>query len=175
MCKKLRFISDIGNKQIKDFQDYGLRLRRLYIIFGIIGIIDVFTTYAKHDSVEVQSALQIAGLVLYLGIIYLLSQLSDKTVHDTSLRSTVVHLIVLLMANTAVSLTVFIYLLLYYYSWTVFFSLFSLVLQVAGIYIFFYFKSKIDEEMDAASGHYVGSENDNIPIVQAFPVDSSHV
>ena len=76
MCNKYKFIADIDNKSVADFMEYGNRLRRVYLIFGIIALINIITTFTKEDHII--RILQVLGILLYAGIITCLQMIQNK-------------------------------------------------------------------------------------------------
>ena len=66
MCRKFRFIADIDNKTVKDFVDYLGRVRKLYIIFGILAAVNLLTEFDVAD--HIYRFMLVAGVVLYFVI-----------------------------------------------------------------------------------------------------------
>lgn len=144
MCRKYKFIADIDNKSVADFISYAVRLKKLYFIFGCIALINIISTF-KREGLVIRW-LQVLGIVLYAGIIANLTWLDTMTPTDTAMRTTVRAVLALLVLNTFNNLASFVYLIATDYSWTLFFSLFSLILQVTTWYIFYHFLVRIDQE-----------------------------
>ena len=162
MCNRYKFIADIDNKSVKDFVNYAARLVRLYGIFGILGLINLISTF-KHED-HIIRLLQILGLLLYCSIIVCCSNMQGKTAADPALRSSVVAAIGCLVTNSVNNLVMFVYILINYYTWTIFFSLLSIVIQVSTWYIFWYFKERIDKENAG------GGINESLSPVASAPV-----
>lgn len=173
MCRNYKFIIGIENKSVADFISYALRLKRLYCVFGAFAFINVMSTYMYEGNVIL--GLQIVGIVLYLLLIMLLTWLDSCKSTDTAVRKLVQWILALLVLNTANNFFSFLYLISTEYSWTLFFSLFSLFLQVTTWYIFYHFLVQIDKEASGCTLNEGLSPEPSAPtdvdaIPRAYPV-----
>lgn len=157
MCNKYRFIKDIDNKKVVDFINYGKRLQKIYLIFGVIAIVNLVSTFKKEDHVI--RVLQLLGIVCYAGIISCFMFMDSIKPNDRAMRGTVSACLGLLILNSIGNLTSFLYLCLNYFTWTLLFSLISLFLQLSTWYIFYHFRLQVDKEMADGSLTSLGPES----------------
>ena len=162
MCRKFRFILDIEQKKVCDYVAYAARLRRVYMIFGVIAIINIVSTFKDEDHVI--RLLQIFGIILYGNIALVLSVMQNVQHTDMVLRRLIVATNLLLVLNTMSNATQLIYLLAYYYSWTLLFNIFSIILHLGSLYIFYRFKIQFDVEKDSSQASELASVGVAAPV-----------
>jgi len=149
MCRKYRFIADIDNKKITDFVAYGSRLQRVYLIFGIIAIVNLVSTFKKEDHII--RLLQLLGIVCYAGIVACFLFMDTIKPNDRAMKGAVSSVLGLLVVNSTQCLATFIYMCAKYFTWTLLFSVVELLLQVATLYIFYHFRIAVDKEIESGS------------------------
>ena len=149
MCRKFKFIADMDNKSIKDYLAYTQRSKKIYMIFGVLALINIVETFSGAD--HILRWLTILGVLLYACIIATLTLMGNLNEKDSNLKPLVLATIVCLVLNSANNLAEFIYIFMTDYTWTIFFSLLSLILQVTTWYIFIGFSRQVDKE---AAGNF---------------------
>lgn len=156
------------NKVIQDYLAYARKSRKIYMIFGIIALVNIAETFSGAD--HVLRWLTILGIFFYAIIIATLTAMSSVTKTDPKLKKLVIATIVTLILNTANNIAEFVYIVLTDYTWTIFFSLFSLLLQVVTWYIFIGFWRQIDKEAAEAEVQHSGGNPVVTPMQREIPV-----
>jgi hypothetical protein len=168
MCNKYRFIADIENKKVTDYLSYCHRLQKVYLIFGILAVVNLISTFKKEDHVV--RLLQLLGIVCYAGIISCFLFMDTIKPNDRAMKGTVSACLGLLSVNSAGNLTSFIYLCVAYFTWTLLYSLLSLFLQLGTFYIFYHFRLQVDKELQQGDGDMSGLQPSSSAPVIAVPI-----
>ena len=149
---------------MKDFVNYTSRVRKIYLIFGIIALAEVLLKYKKED--HILRALALFGAVLYILIFITISRL----VADERPQKVFVYICLALVVLNSINYAAeTIYTVIVAPNLYAIFAIFSVMLQVSTMYIFIKFLQAIDKEnlLNAQGGNQF--ESPTYPVTASAP------